>query len=418
MKILRFQLVKELKQRKNIVIFCGMVLYCIGLIFYMNYSNTKYIKKIYDFNQNAINEYSGETNGLRIELKVFEELYKDNKSDPVHIKEWEELNKKAEFYNRLYINYLIRDDGYAKLINGQIHEDRDLEYILNSSQIIDQVILNGFENDVVDHSWLEERGFEKEELEKQIEDYQEILDKGNAFQISPYTLNMTNYIRNFFGQTNVFILLAVILLLSIESYGGELEEGSYKTIYTTPYHRRSIIRSKCISKTLLNISFVLLPLLFVSITVAIIYGFGDLSYPIRVNKSIGNFSLFITSNQEIYISLLKTLCIQGISILVLIIFQTIMGISTSVLIQDSTASFGVILAIMAVTYMSTMLISFSEILRFFNPWSYMEVQNMFFSGHKTTLTYGILIQIVVMGLITFITGKVFEKRDLSGGLLK
>lgn len=416
MKILKFQLVKELKQRKNIVIFFGMVLYCIALIFYMNYSNTKYIKKIYDFNQNAIEEYSGELQGIRLDLKVLEDEYKDNQSDPVYIKKWEELNKKAEFYNGLYLHYLIRDDGYGKLINGQILEERHLDYILNSSLNINKVILNGLENGIVDHSWLEERGFEKEELEKQNADYEEIQDKGNAFQISPYTLNMANYIRNFFNKTNVFILLGVVLLLSIESYGSEFEEGSYKTIYTAPYHRRSLIRSKYISRTLLNISFILLPFFIVSIIVATIYGFGDLSYPIRMNKSIDNFSLFITSNQEVYISFLKTLGIQGISILVLIIFQTVMGISTSVLIQDSTASFGVILATMVVTYMSTMLVSFSEILRFFNPWSYMEVQNMFFSGHKTTLTYGIVIQVLVMGLITFITSKVFEKRDLIGGV--
>ncbi|WP_032121639.1 ABC transporter permease [Clostridium amazonitimonense] len=416
MKILKYQLLKELKQRKNIVIFFGMVLYCIALIFYMNYSNTKYIEKIYNFNENAVLEYTGAANGAKIELIALKEEYKDNESDPVYKKKWEEIDKKIELYQSLYINYLSRENGYFKLKYGKVLEDEDLKTILKSSKSINQVIIKGVENSVVDNLWLKERGFEKEEIEKQIADYQEIQDKGNEFQISPYTLNMANYLRRFFDQINVFILLVVVLMLSIESYTSEFEEGSYKTIYAAPYNRRSLIRSKYIARSLLNICLVLVPLLMVTISVGIIYGFGDLSYPVRMNESIEHFSLFITSNQEVYISVLKTLGIQVVSMIALIIFQTIMGISASVLIQDSTASFGAILAILLITYMSTMINSFSRILRFINPWSYMDLQNIFFSKYKTTQAYGIIIQIVVIGLITFITTKVFEKRDLSGGV--
>lgn len=416
MKILKYQLLKELKQRKNIGIFFGMVLYCIALIFYMNYSNTKYIEKIYNFNENAILEYKGRLNGAKIELTALNMEYKDNESDPVYIKKSEEINRKIEFYQSLHINYLRRKDGYLKLNYGQILEDKDLETILKSSKSINQVIVKGLENIVVDNSWLKERGLEKEELEKQIADYEEIQEKGNKLQVSPYTLNMANYLRRFFDQTNVFILLAVVLMLSIESYTSEFEEGSYKTIYTAPYNRKSLIRSKYIARSLLNICFVLVPLLMVTIAVGIIYGYGDLSYPLRMNESIGHFSLFITSNQEVYISVLKILSIQAVSMVALIVFQTIMGISASVLIQDSTASFGAILGILVITYMSTMINGFSRILRFINPWSYMDLRNIFFSNYKTTQTYGIIIQIVVIGLITFITTKVFEKRDLSGGV--
>lgn len=416
MKILKFQLLKELKQRKNIAIFFGIVLYCIALIFYMNYLNTKHIEKMYKFNQNAILEYSAELNMARIELKALEVEYKANQSDSVYKKEVEELKKKIDFYQPLYLNYLNKYNGYSKLKDVQTPEEEDLEAILLNSKSINEAIVNGFKNGVIDQAWLELRGFEKEELEKQIADYQEIQDKGKVFQASPYTLNMANYLRRFFDPMNVFILLAVVLMLSIESYTSELEEGSYKTIYTSPYHRRSLIKSKYIARSLLNISFVLLPLIMVSMAVGIIYGFGDLIYPVRMNESLGHFGIFITSNQEIHISVLKVLGIQAVSMLVLIVFQTIMGISASVLTEDSTASFGLILAILVITYMSTMISSFSKILRFINPWSYMELQNIFFSKYKTTQIYGIILQIVVIAVITFITTRVFEKRDLSGGV--
>lgn len=409
MKAFKFELKKILIKKKTWLMLILVLLYCIGLIFVLNNKEKNFLIQQKRYNENTIEEFSIHLSQARMKL-----IYMDNE-EPENTTKIDKQKKVAGFYQELYSKSLLSDDIYNKMVAGKELNDSELSILFMNNKSMDKVILDGYREDIIDEGWLEERGLTAENLEKQIADYENIENLNIRYEPNPYGLNARNYIQFVYGQMNIFILLAFILFISIEEYGGETDEGSYKLIYTSPWSRKRLLLGKYIVGAIVNLLLTIISVSIVILSIGIIFKWGNMQYPIRVNEGIRNLSLLLNQNNDIYISSIAHIGFQSIGLIFMMLFQTVIGISLSILLEDSSASFGLVLGIMILSFTSSMFTKISTVQRFLNPWAFMNLSSIFSTNIKVSMYYGIMLQVLIMIVIAIYTAYKFDKKDLLGG---
>ena len=409
MKGLKFEVKKALTQKKTWFMLILVLLYCIGLVFVLNRKEKDFLAQQQRYNQNTIEEYSGLLSMARIKIMDLE--YRE----PENHTEIAKQEREAEFYQHLYSKSLLSEEIYNKMALRKELSQSELSILFMNNKSMDQVILNGYIEGVVDESWMEERSLTQEKLEKQITDYENIEVLDIKYEPNPYVLNAKNYIKFFLQQMNIFIILVLILFISINDYEGEIEEGSYKLIYTSPWNRKSLLLSKYIVRSIVNLLLIVIPVSIVILMIGLSFGWGNMLYPVRVSEEAMKLSLLLISNNETYISTSGYLGFQTIGFIFIIIFQTIIGVSLSVLLEDSSTSFGLVLGIMIVSFIGSMLDNILAVQVFFNPWIFMDFTAILSINTKVSMYYGIILQLLIMIIVTMYTSYIFNKRDLIGG---
>jgi len=241
-----------------------------------------------------------------------------------------------------------------------------------------------------------------------------LLQSKTSIIINPYTLNGANFLKNFFTGSNLIIILIFILLFTIDSYALELREDSYKTLYTSPIKRKSILLSKILASYTLVCFILLIVLAIAFIVISFIFGWGKLLYPLSVNEGVTNLNPIITNMNQGFIQLYKLIIVGFVNFMVLVLFVIVFSTSLSVRTNSEMLSFGVLLTIIMLSYITHSIDAFMNANRLFNPIYYIFYEDLMSSQLKVNHSYGILLQLLLSTLIIVITTFKFKNKDLVG----
>ncbi|HAK44116.1 MAG TPA: hypothetical protein DCM59_17245, partial [Clostridium sp.] len=86
--------------------------------------------------------------------------------------------------------------------------------------------------------------------------------------------------------------------------------------------------------------------------ISVIFGWGKLLYPLSINEGVTNLNPIITNMNQGYIQLYKLIIVDSINFMVLVLFVIVFSISLSVGSNSEMLSFGVLLTILMLSYIT------------------------------------------------------------------
>jgi len=148
----------------------------------------------------------------------------------------------------------------------------------------------------------------------------------------------------------------------------------------------------------------------------------------RLQKKLGITFVYVTHDQEEaltmsdtivvmnqgYIQLYKLMIIDFINFMVLILFVIVFSISLSVRSNSEMLSFGVLLTILMLSYITHSIDAFMNVNRSFNPISFIFYEDLMSYQLKVNHSYGVLLQLLLSTLLIVITTFRFKNKDLVG----
>lgn len=403
-KAIKFELRKNIKSKKNKLLCLGFIIYVIVFSISLVYK-----EKEYDKNQHTVCEYNlieygsiiGYNTMLLKDVDDSSELYK-------------KIQKESNFYQSQHSSDMIINHVFSKKIKGHKSLLEDEVNFTKALKIKYASMKEAYENGVIDAEYLEERGLSINQVERDIEYIDNLLQSKTSIIINPYTLNGANFLKNFFTGSNLIIILIFILLFTIDSYALELREDSYKTLYTSPIKRKSILLSKILASYTLVCFILLMVLAIAFVVVSLIFGWGKLLYPLSINEGVTNLNPIITNMNQGFIQLYKLIIVDFVNFMVLVLFVIVFSTSLSVRTNSEMLSFGVLLTIIMLSYIMHSIDAFMNANRLFNPIYYIFYEDLMSSQLKVNHSYGILLQLLLSTLIIVITTFKFKNKDLVG----
>ena len=266
MRLIEFELLKLLKNKKMIFIVLSCFLFSILFVGYNHYQHNRYIEDMIQSLQSD-NAIANQKVEYLNKLKVLDEPHKElleywgkevvttsylkiYYSSP-KLFEWEDILKQT---NNRNLNLIV---GYQK------------EYISISTQSTESRIKD-LENEIVLNNYL---------LEHHIEPL-----------LSPYYPSASNLIYLLNTKEVMLIMMILFVVSIVDIFSGEIESGAYKLTYTSPYSRIQIIQAKIlVSSIFVSLLYIIVPV-FVFIISRFITGYGCLQYPILIN-TLGYFQV-------------------------------------------------------------------------------------------------------------------------------
>ena len=116
--------------------------------------------------------------------------------------------------------------------------------------------------------------------------YNYLKENNIKYNPNPYTNTGIFSIATLLDNNMLFLIFIIFTFLTIDLFLLEVEDGSYKIIYTQPYERGKIFLSKIIS-TILIMTLILIIILGVNFLVnTILNETGDFREPIAVSENI------------------------------------------------------------------------------------------------------------------------------------
>lgn len=266
MRLIEFELLKLLKNKKMIFIVLSCFLFSILFVGYNHYQHNRYVEDMI-LSLQSDNTIANQKVEYLNKLKVLDEPHKElleywgkEAVSTSYLKiyysspklfEWEDILKQTNSRNS---NLII---GYQK------------EYISIYTQSTESKIKD-LENGTILNNYL---------LEHNIEPL-----------LSPNYPSASNLIYLLNSKEAMLIMMILFVVSIVDIFSGEIESGAYKLTYTSPYSRIQIIQAKIlVSLIFVSILYILIPV-FVLIISSIITGYGSLEYPILINI-LGEFQV-------------------------------------------------------------------------------------------------------------------------------
>ena len=213
-KIVKNEMYKFFKNKKNIIVIILFFAYLLGINFY---NLKEYKMYMNETKQVYLSKYS-KAEGM---VKVYaERIVRTDIFTPDEIKEIEEL-----------MNFYRVERSKLKLIERKYVNNKPAEYykdiLVYQNERYDN-ILKSLNEGVIDEKTLSEMNLKLEDIKKEMKVNQYILDNEIDPIINPYTMTGANSLIMFLEGNNLLVLIFLISLLAIDIYLSELEEGCYK----------------------------------------------------------------------------------------------------------------------------------------------------------------------------------------------
>lgn len=404
MKAIKFELRKNIKSKKNKLLCLGFIIYVIVFTISLVYN-----EKEYDKNQHAIYEFNLIEYGNIINMNTMKLKGVDESSEL-----YKKLQAESNFYQSQYSSDMLVNRVFLKKMKGHKSSLKEELNFTKALKMRYSSMKDAFENGVIDAEYLEGRGLSIDQVNREIEYTDNLLQSNTPIIINPYTLNGANFLKNFFTASNLIVILIFILLFTIDCYALELREDSYKTLYTAPIKRKTILLSKIFASYMLVCFILLMVLAIAFMIISVIFGWGKLLYPLSINEGVTNLNPIITNMNQEYIELYKLIIVDFINFMVLVLFVIVFSISLSVRSNSEMLSFGVLLTILMLSYITHSIDAFMNANRLFNPVSYIFYEDLMSSQLKVNHSYGILLQLLLSTLMIVITTFKFKNKDLVG----
>lgn len=403
-KAINFELRKNIKSKKNKLLCLGFIIYVMVFAISLVYK-----EKEYDKNQHTICEYNLIEYGVIISNNTTLLRGVDDSSEA-----YKKIQKESNFYQSQHSSDMLINRFFSEKMKGHKSSLEDEINFTKALKMKYTSMKDAFENGVIDDEYLEERGLSIDQVNREIEYIDNLLQSNTSIIINPYALNGANFLKNFFTGSNLIVVLIFILLFVVDSYALELREDSYKTLYTSPIKRKTILLSKILASYMLVCFILLMVLAIAFMIISVIFGWGKLLYPLSINEGVTNLNPIITNMNQGYIQLYKLIIVDSINFMVLVLFVIVFSISLSVGSNSEMLSFGVLLTILMLSYITHSIDVFMNVNRLFNPISYIFYEDLMSSQLKVNHSYGVLLQLLLSTLMIVITTFKFKNKDLVG----
>lgn len=266
MRLIEFELLKLLKNKKTILIVISCFLFSILFVGYNHYQHNRYIE---DMIQNLIND-----NGLANQRVEYLNKLKYKTDDQI-----EEL----EFWGPEAVTTSYLKTYYS---SPSLFDWKD---ILRQTNKRNENLIIGYQKGYI-YIYSQSTESRIKDLENEINLNTILLEKNTEPLLSPYYPSAFNLIYLLHSKEVMLILMILFVVSIIDIFSSEIESGAYKITYTMPFSRVQIIQSKIlVSSIFVSFLYIIVPA-FMFLISSIITGFGSSVYPVLVN-TLGLFQI-------------------------------------------------------------------------------------------------------------------------------
>ncbi|SHK31491.1 ABC-2 family transporter protein [Hathewaya proteolytica DSM 3090] len=206
---------------------------------------------------------------------------------------------------------------------------------------------------------------------KEIERYEYLLQENVPYIDENTSTTSLVFLKNLLNEPIVLLMLIGVLLSSAQLFSSEVENKTYKLLYTQPMSKNKIFFSKLISIIFINFAIVISLILVCFIYQTIVKGLGSPKWLTGVALSAKDALAESTS----YITLGKyVLCEMGF-LAMMIIFTCCLGTMVSLIINNSAASLCGATVILGLLYVLFKNKPF-DVIQKFNPCAYMDIDRI------------------------------------------
>lgn len=397
-KLIGVEWIKFKESRKNRMILLLIVIYLIGLIFNNQIQYNGYFTNM----ERSMKDEKNKANGSLGLIQLLEE------SDETYISDAREiLFFSNESRNSLLLEYHYKDFNYEKWEGFLEVENQKFSNLIQ-----------GEENGFISESLLNARGQNLLDMRGKIYLNEYLIDNQVEPYLNPYEMNGVNFMILLLKDYTPLILIVFGLLLSLDIFSKELEEGSYKMYYTQPYTRKYAYWSKILSALIFGIGAIVTLIVLCFLMISMIYGFGEASYPQIILTSQGLMSL--TDNSSILgefqiVSSIKFIALGYLMFIVICGAFISMASLISLVIKSTTKTLGLLTSIILLDYILDIFIKNSSILKLYYPLSYFKIDQVLAGKINASYLIGLIIGLVLLMITLKIGEGLITKMDLLGG---
>lgn len=217
---------------------------------------------------------------------------------------------------------------------------------------------------------------------------------------SPFEMTGTNFFSSIFSYPGFLIWIALATILTIDVFALDMTSGTFKTIYTAPFNRSSILLAKWITSIINVLGIFIAYILLFAAYFFLSDKFGNTSYPVRFGP------------QEIMPWFLAMLYQLPMIIITIILTITLVKF-VSMLIKETNESFVVILTILFTDFLIRGMIPINNKFWYIYPLSGLDTGGLFSNGTNTAMWWVTqsLVLLTTLALLLISITK-FSKEDL------
>lgn len=248
-----------------------------------------------------------------------------------------------------------------------------------------------------------------------------LLESATPDDFNEYTVTIANYPSKALEGYTLFVIFVFVLMLFYDLFSKDFDFQTYRTIYTEPYPRKTVIKSKIYFAILYTLLLIVIGML--SVVIYLLFTrrmgynvlstrFGYMLHPVLINVNI--LSIFNASPTYIILpmivkNLLAIIIASGLITVWLLLVLT-MSFKTKSSPTTLTISVFILLALFFIN-----LTPLKDIFILIFPLFGFNFERIFNGNSPVNIYYIILSVIVYRGIISYILNKSLNDGDLLGG---
>lgn len=397
-KIIKLEWVKFVESRKNRLIFILLFLFLMGIVIY----NQIEYKNYFEIQEKSMIRQRKDANIKLQILSMSKEYNKDYEENPNEI-----LYLKNEEKNSLTLEYYYKNIKIEDPINVLKAKNKKFENLIF-----------GQENGFIKTEILKARGQAPFNLMRYITQNNYIIDNEIEPIINPYDLNGANFLLILLKGYTPVIFVIFTVLLSMDIFSSEMEEGSYKVYYTQPISRSTIYWAKILSGLLFSLGTLMVLIISFFVVISITNGIGEYYYPeaIASSKILLSFTNNIHNLGAFMIVSRTTLIILGYLLMFIVSLSSIiLAVFISIISKSTAKTIGVFTSIVLVNFVMNLFLKETSLVMFYFPLSYTNIEKVIYGEMNSSYLFGITMSLLIIVLLSIIGGRIITKSDLLGG---
>ncbi|MBU5425179.1 ABC transporter permease [Tissierella pigra] len=397
-KIIRNEIYKFFKSRKNILIIILLFAYLLGINYYNSKQYDIYMRDTAKFYEGKYKRAGSILASNQLMLEKFEDL---------SLQKREELEREIKFYSGERLKLILISSVYEE------DNPKTYERIVSTQNSRYRDIIKNIEENNIKEEFLNENNFTMDDLHKGIYINQYILDNEIQPIINPYTMTGANSLVRFLDGNNLIIIMIIIVLLSMDIYLSEVEEGSYKLSYTQPYKRNQIFFGKVVSIIIISTILVVVGAIFNFAMVSIIHGVGNMNYPFVTTEAINKLA-FNNQGQYMILSLVNYVIRGFILLFPILLFTIVLTLGISIITDSSGKTLGFSTMIIGLAFILKNFVSRHSIINLIYPYSYLYIKDVIEVNNNSNYLLGIMLNSIMAIVLFVISYKKFIHKDFLG----
>ncbi|MSU02749.1 ABC transporter permease subunit [Tissierella sp. DSM 105185] len=397
-KIIRNEIYKFFKSRKNILIIILFFAYLLGINYYNSKQYDIYMRDTAKFYEGKYKRAGSILASNQLMLEKFEDL---------SLQKREELEREIKFYSGERLKLILISSVYEE------DNPKTYERIVSTQNSRYRDIIKNIEENNIKEEFLNENNFTMDDLHKGIYINQYILDNEIQPIINPYTMTGANSLVRFLDGNNLIIIMIIIALLSMDIYLSEVEEGSYKLSYTQPYKRNQIFFGKVVSIIIISTILVVVGAIFNFAMVSIIHGVGNMNYPFVTTEAINKLA-FNNQGQYMILSLVNYVIRGFILLFPILLFTIVLTLGISIITDSSGKTLGFSTMIIGLAFILKNFVSRHSIINLIYPYSYLYIKDVIEVNNNSNYLLGIMLNSIMAIVLFVISYKKFIHKDFLG----